>query len=140
MRPLLLGMADPHSDDPRHALYPDPPGCAGHRLYAMTGMTIREYLTSFKRANLCGRDWDAVVAQERAGKLLSERIATPVVVLGCAVWNALGLGPRPGNGESVRVSRRHFYYLPHPSGQNLAYNDPATRAIARQLLRRLARK
>lgn len=34
-KPLIVGMNNPLSATPEHALYPWPRGCAGHRLYEM---------------------------------------------------------------------------------------------------------
>lgn len=136
MRPLIIGMANPRDCPP---LWPEP-GSAGERLWRMTGMTRVDYLRAFTRLNLCGREWHPGTAQATAASLLASRRRSPVVVLGAATWRALRVGPHPRPGGSVEVGGWRLYYLPHPSGQNLVYNDPRERRRAGALLRRLARQ
>ncbi len=55
-RPLLVGLDNPHSNDPRMALYPTP-NTTGARLVDLIGETVhnysrQEYLRDFSRTNL----------------------------------------------------------------------------------------
>ena len=145
-RPILLGMADPHSDDPRHALAPDPPGCSGWRLWKMLyearGVEKDEYLVRFDRRNLCGgRSWDADAAVIRGRELAATLAGSgrTVVALGQRVWWALGFKrvPAPKPASSVHSNGCRWIYLPHPSGMNVWYNDALNRWTAGALLAEL---
>ena len=48
-RPIILGVQNPY---PGEALYPSPVGCAGWRLWQMSGMAREHYLEVFDRRNL----------------------------------------------------------------------------------------
>jgi hypothetical protein len=106
-RPVLVGMNNPVSSDPAHALFPHPPGCTGYRLWEMLKtriphVTRREYLDAFDRRN----------------------------VVGHAVYNreeALLLHPQENGGVSWRQ-------IPHPSGRNLWFNDEQNRTLVAMLL------
>lgn len=131
MRPILLGMADPHSRDPAHALFPDPPGCAGWRLWKMmdsaAGVTPEYYATNFDRRNLCLTEWDRGLAVVAAAELRGAvRPGDRVVLLGLEVWKSFLLGP-PKRPREKLVDVAEWYYLPHPSGRNLYYNDAMER-------------
>jgi hypothetical protein len=60
-----------------------------------------------------------------------------VVILGAEVWRVLGLKARPPGTCTIALGAR-YYFLPHPSGRNLFYNDEENRRMAGTLLRRLA--
>jgi hypothetical protein len=121
IRPLLLGLDNPHSADPRHALFPHPPGSAGHRLFKLSGMKWRkDYLDAFDRANVC--DGPRV----RRGR--------HVVVMGRAAWRRMGL-PAAEWFATVGFRGSEWTLLPHPSGRCRIYNDPRARARARRILR-----
>lgn len=143
MKPILLGMANPHSDDPALALAPDPPGSAGWRLWKMLsdhrGVERDEYLARFDRRNLLpGRDWDAgAAAVAGRGFVSALKPGSAVVVLGQEAWRALGLGLKPKPASSRRASSSRWIYLPHPSGRNLWYNDALNRWTAAALLAEL---
>lgn len=118
MRPILLGKDNPHSDDPGHALMPHPPGCAGHRLWKLTGLSRPDYLRAFERRNFCD---DPYIFERR------------VFVLGKAVWRAVPL-PMVEWLETVRAYRSIWTLVPHPSGRCHLYNDPAMRKRVQELL------
>lgn len=130
MKPLLVGEDNPQSHDPRHALYPYPPGCSGERLCRLVmGLSHHEYLRSFDRVNLCAKKWGTREARENAGKLVQVRLS-PIVMLGAKVRDAFGAGRLPFFEREGRLVA-----LPHPSGRNRAWNEPGAFERARQLLR-----
>lgn len=138
-------MNNPLSVDPKHALYPWPPNCAGHRLFEMLkavepSATMRGYVDRFERVNLVMGQWDfrrARVAADvmRATDVLVDR---DVVLLGREVARAFGVVDeidwRCRHAHDARV-----YLLPHPSGRNLRYNDPDCRLGAGRVLAKLYR-
>lgn len=129
-------MNNPLSDDPRYALYPLPPGCAGNRLWRMLhdrcGATKAEYTRGFERLNLVIGDWDRSDARAAAEEFYSTHAGRRVVLLGSAVRTAFRLPPvlvKPITSRGVV-----FRQLPHPSGRCRWYNDPKNRAVAGMLL------
>lgn len=140
MKPILLGMNNPHSADPAHALYPSPEGCSGHRLWKMiyeaSAMTRAEYVRLFDRRNLCQGSWNARAAPALGDEFRKSLVpGTRVVVLGQKVWRALGLNMTTVRPRTrVRDSKFSFYYLPHPSGLNQYYNDAMNRWWAGRFL------
>lgn len=122
-RTVVLGMNNPLSADPRHALYPHPPGCAGHRLWSMLAtealvpeppevVTQQKYCRALDRRNvLSARAWSAADARREAGRLLDslapeegdlfalekappDPVVRRIVILGVGTLRACGL-PRP---------------------------------------------
>ena len=152
MRTILLAMNNPVSSDPLHALFPYPPGCAGHRLWEMLreyaweveerDVTRRAYIDGFERRNvLSARTWSRVEAREAGRMLLPELAGRRVVVLGVQTLGALGLDRLPWgrwSAASPSLFGPHeplaYCCLPHPSGRCREYNDPATRALAGRTL------
>ena len=145
MKPLLLGMNNPLSDEPEYDLYPYPPGCAGWRLWRMLpdGTTRQQYLDAFDRRNLLrAREWDQRAAREAADELFPKLSGRLVVVLGTQVRAALMLPPsEPLGRHSIVHERGQFEWIafPHPSGRNHWFNDPANRAMASKVLLDLMR-
>ena len=131
MRPLLVGESNPYSLDPRHALLPWPTGAAGDRLRSILGLTERQYLRAFDRANLVlGERWSLPAAREGAAHLMRQRPTTaPIVLLGRRVAAAFGAS----DYRSFTTCGR-LYLLPHPSGRCLAWNEPGAAQRARDLL------
>ena len=131
MKPLLLGMNNPLSDDPEYDIYPYPEGSAGWRLWKMLpeGTTRAQYLDMFDRRNLLrAREWAVPAARTAAAFLLPELAGRTVVVLGAQVRAALGL-PRTEPLVWRRSGPFKFDWIavPHPSGRNLWYNEPGRR-------------
>lgn len=143
MRPLLLGMNNPLSPHPRHALYPSPVNCTGWRLWKMlharTGASPEEYLETFERRNLLSaRVWSRTQAREAAARfrlLEAELEGRVVVVLGEEPRQLLGL-PKQLVHPVVRYGVT-YRQLPHPSGRCHWYNHPTQRAVAELLLEEL---
>lgn len=146
-RPLIVGMNDPYSSDPSRALWPDPPGCSGHRLWRLVneycGMALDEYVAAFDRRNLCrGRQWTAIEARAEGARLAAEAEGC-VVMLGREVRHAIGMHDAAApcswtatyrDGAGVKAT---WWYLPHPSGRCHWYNYAANRRAAGALLSRL---
>jgi hypothetical protein len=142
-RPVLVGMNNPISLNPEHALYPWPPGCAGHRLYSMLaevapGMGMAAYARLFDRRNLVRGPWNAALASTAADAMRVELAGRQVVLLGREVARAFGLADLELCTHTLEATRATtFYLLAHPSGRNLHYNKPENRAAAGHLLARL---
>jgi hypothetical protein len=142
-RPVLLGMNNPVSSDPAHALFPYPPGCTGWNLLEMLrervpDITRSRYLRVFDRRNLVdGKTWSRTAARERGMWMQNALRGREVVVLGEDVRRVIGLDklliePQVKNGITWRQ-------IPHPSGRNLWYNDPQNRMLVAVLLEQLYR-
>lgn len=161
VRPLLVGLHNPLSPDPRDALAPFPRGCAGERLASMilqadaTGTfgTV-EYEEAFDRMNLwraraLPSGLGAGAAFSAAGEAVVAECAgrRDVVLLGTRVWSAvmanvphpMGRPGAPSFFEHREVRGTRFWRFPHPSGRNLIYNRPAQRQRAGEILLALAR-
>jgi hypothetical protein len=142
-RILLLGETNPYGPDPEFALYCDPPGCSGHRLRRILGLSEPAYL-GLHRKNLCDGDWSMKAAQTRAFDLLNPRAPWQVIVLlGRKVTRAfekLALDDVRLNAFSTQVCcpGMTLVSLPHPSGQNAGLWPPSARDRARQILQELA--
>lgn len=140
MKPVILGSTNPRSKDPAHALWPDPPGCSGHRLWTMIydvcGMTAAEYVETYDRRNLLVGTWCGERAVAAAKDFVPRCRGRTVVMLGVDVARAIGFDPDPG------VKKEKFdatwYHIPHPSGRNAYYNDAMNRWNAGRLLADLA--
>mgnify|MGYP007083431842 CR=1 FL=1 len=149
VKPLLLGMNNPLSDDPKYDLYPYPEGSAGYRLWKMIPGDVwrRDYLGSFDRRNLLrAREWNQRAAREAARALMPELHGRLVLVLGTQVRAALGLPPAeplarmlaevdcsPTRADALRI-KFEWIAIPHPSGRNLWYNDPTNMRAVGELL------
>lgn len=149
-RPLIVGMNNPLSVDPMFDLYPYPEGSTGWRLWKMMprGTTRSAYLGAFDRRNLLrSREWSPVDARAEAVRLLPKLDKRVVVVLGTEVRAALGLPkvePLTVTRTCVELSRRKqvsftWLALPHPSGRNHWYNDPANLRRTKRVLAGLMR-
>lgn len=139
-RPVLIGMNNPVSSAPQHALFPHPPGCTGHRIYEMLReriptVTRREYLDAFDRRNVVsGKLYDKKLAREGAAKLEQEFWGSgrTVVLLGNDTVAAFGF-PRLLIHPQV-IGGTTYRQIPHPSGRNLYYNDLDNRRVVAMLL------
>ena len=133
---LLVGESNPYGTDPRFALYPEPPGCAGARLCAILGMTDREYLRTFDRWNLCALTWSNRSARNAAARLTAKYR----VLLGARVAAAHGVEFIPFARVDGRGARRGWLVLPHPSGRSRLWNEPGAADSARELVTHLVRE
>ena len=144
---VLVGESNPYGADPRYALYPDPPGCAGYRLcHKVLGIDARDYLRAFERVNLLqGPRWSVPKARAAASALVqrtdggwSRPGGRPLVLLGRRVAAAFGLGDILPFTR-VPIGEWTFVLLPHPSGRCRAWNDPGSFERARALVLPLVR-
>lgn len=135
LRPVIVGLDNPHSDAPEHALFPHPVGCAGHRLYTMmrdanlSGLWITAYTHGFERRNLSPYPCPRSIETRRAlwSRLLAdvdgdgprERV---VICCGNQVRDAAGL-----KTERCVLDEHRIGWVPHPSGMCRAYNDPVVK-------------
>jgi hypothetical protein len=140
MRPVLIGMNNPISSAPEHALFPYPPGCTGHRLLEMLqsrvpGATRREYLARFDRRNVVyGPLFDKQIARDGAAGLYSEFFGSgrTIVLLGADTAAAFGI-PRLLIHPQI-IGGSTWRQIPHPSGRNLWFNDKQNRLLVAMLL------
>lgn len=147
MKPILVGMVNPISVKPEHALYPAPEGCTGHRIFRMLKsrvpeVTERQYLEAFVRLNLCIGEWEPAAARRSATVIASTApIGTTIVLFGREVQKAFGLKDPPDvlprRGDDLFVGVPIFRCLPHPSGRCRWYHDPLQREAASLLLEEL---
>ena len=144
-RPVIIGMNNPVSSDPAHALYPLPRHHAGGRLWQMlheqSGATMRQYVDGFDRRNLVIGPWDRSIARIRAHGMLPGLCGRDVVLLGQQVWEAFQMPPEViyCNRFELALAGVTFYRVPHPSGRNLWYNDETNRRAVGRLLADLYR-
>lgn len=144
-RPVLIGMNNPVSSNPEHALYPYPPGCTGHRLLEMLQSRMpdvgrREYLGRFDRRNLVPhKTWSASIAAKHADELFVTFFGTgrTIVLLGNDTVKAFNI-PRLLIHPQI-VGGATWRQIPHPSGRNLWYNSETNRALVAALLEDLYR-
>lgn len=141
---LLVGEQPGPRSNPRLPLWPYPPRSAGGRLHAMSGLPIREYLLRLARVNILrqpGR-WDAHDAANRVRRLVTDLPSgARVVLVGARARDAV-MGHPPGPWpwfDRQPLANLEMVAIPHPSGINQAYNDPAVVARAREAVRWAAR-
>lgn len=143
-RVLVVGEDNPYGADPQFALYPMPTGCSGYRLcHDVFAITQLRHLGLW-RANLCEGKWSTKAARERVRQLfVPEAPWTTAVLLGKkvreVVTKTLDADGVLGNFEAdyyrgVDGEQFLLIALPHPSGRNLAWNQPSVRANARRVL------
>lgn len=144
-RTWLIGESNPYGADPYYALYPLPPHASGGRLMRILGLDENAYLAAFERRNLLiGNRWSAPAARRAAVALLGEVSggqvepewsksttigAGKLVLLGAKVAGAFGLDYRASLLSPVRLLAdgvlTPVLVIPHPSGLNRAWADPA---------------
>lgn len=156
MKPLIIGEAPSKNE-----VLPRPiSGRVGKRLASLCGLTLEEFLQHFDRVNLLhvrqdtkekGFEFDVKAARIEAGRIMSTLVRDQVVLLlGRRVANAFGFQKHayfeqlffigrsnmcinPGMGPDVRV-------MPHPSGVNRWYNEPANWKQAEEFMRRIVER
>ena len=147
--PILIGIRNPLSPRPEHALAPFPTGSTGHRLYlmirqALPGLTRAQYMSAFVRLNMVPHDSDEKAAACKAGAQATlERLdrggllnGARIVCLGAKVSRYFA-GP---GAEELKMTEVKIHggqtgagtfkvaTAPHPSGRCRFYNDPRNRA------------
>lgn len=147
--PVLVGMNNPYSDDPKFDLYPAPNHSAGGRLFSILFdaatryprarvlgqrvaierdlfLTRNSYRTAFDRVNvLHARKWSVGLARVAAADLKQVLRGRTVVVVGVKTLEVLGLA-RPSDWcvWSDDTLWATYALIPHPSGLCREYNDP----------------
>ena len=132
-RPVIIGMNNPHSTDPDHALTPHTEGTTGWRLWVMlasvTPVSSEGYMRRFERINLLNEtSWDPIRAGHGSQDLWTSLRGRTVLVLGAATRNVLWLVPRPpllwSESRGVR-----WCFVPHPSEFNRWYESELNRVM-----------
>jgi hypothetical protein len=111
------------------------------------GLSEKDYLRTFDRANLCSRKWNAREAEATAIRLCreSKHLGRVIVMLGSKVMRAFERANlcshlEPFATEAYYVDdgeqRTRFVALPHPSGRCRAWNEPRSVEWARHALAR----
>lgn len=148
---VLVGQA------PSRSSRPDTPltgGRSGARIQELAGLTLLEYVRLFARCNLmsawpgaAGAKGDAFprgAARAAAAEIAPALRGRIVVAVGLGVARALGAEfGFPVGLEFLAwttVGDVEIACLPHPSGVNLWWNDPANVRRARRFLMRLAER
>ena len=128
---IIIGMDNPQGNDPLSTV---PVGGTGHRLWqlaaARTGITEEEWLLRIDRRNLCAGKWSPAEAQIAADAMRSELEGQVVIALGMEVSACLGLS----GAVLTWHPTESWVRIPHPSGLNRWYNDPAHEAAVQILL------
>lgn len=144
MRVIVYGQAPSRTSDPTRPLS----GRSGDHLARLAGLeSAAQLAVYFDLRNLidrwpgsAGEKGDAFprrLAQERAeSEIRGFQRDDRVLLLGREVAAAFGLSAVPCLTETALGDGRATV-LPHPSGANLAYNEPSTRERVSLLLRRL---
>lgn len=156
MKPILLGMNNPHSVDPANALSTEPVNASGYRLWQMISITgmMKEppivvnkenYESGFDRYNLFNElSFDPTkMTPEHRSKVLARLNDRVVVMCGTSVPRVLGM--RYYGGFDLRphsspdflepgITSFVYYVIPHPSGLCREYNDPEMRSRVGKLL------
>ncbi len=137
MKPLFVGELNPYGSDERYALYPEPENSAGGRLCRLVlGLSVKQYIRHFDRANLCVGKWSNKEARRRADAICAESSSASgrkIVLLGVRVSAAFGVSSHPFT--VVRRGSIVFVVLPHPSGLNQVWNQVDAFDRARVVLR-----
>lgn len=146
---VIIGMNNPESDDPAHALWTQPAGCTGHRLWRMatarTGISEEQWLAATDRRNLCIGEWDLRRAWAQADAWREELRSRTVLMLGVEVMLAMresGIGT-PGSEHLMYFHWREdvdWCLLPHPSGLNRVWNQHVHVVAAEMLLEDIIRQ
>lgn len=150
MKPIIVGINNPHSDDPEKALGVEPVGSAGNRLWLMVkdaanrqGKDFREidYLDGFDRVNLMEKpDYTPEQMRLRQYSLMASFTGRRVVMCGTKVPMTMGLR-HSGFHLGVQQGPNFVYYvIPHPSGLCREYNDQSMRHRVGDLLFSLLRR
>lgn len=141
VKPVIVGLNNPYSDNPDHALRPHPINSSGYRLARMfldaaekrgLDMNFLNYERGFRRFNFFEKTLD-MSEGERAGQLLKEFQGRDVVCCGNQVVKLLGLSKHSWTLWSKSQGLR-YCVIPHPSGLTRNYNEPWFRSQVGELL------
>lgn len=137
-RVAIIGMNNPYGSVPGRALWPEPPGSTGHRLWeltaARTGASPMDYARAFHRYNLVQRGEFRRDAAEKRWKQIERDLLDEfdtLLLLGAEVRRAMGL-----THQLLTITPR-LIVIPHPSGRNLWYNNPVNRLVVEIIMEEL---
>lgn len=116
---------------------------------ALSGLSFDEFLRTFDRANLLplwpgpsgrkGAAFPVVAARLLADRMIGRfRFDRTVVLLGKRTAAAFGLSV--GYFEPVMIGRATVLVVPHPSGVNRWFNEPANVRRMARFMRRIVRQ
>jgi len=139
MKTLLVGEDNPYGSDPRYALYPKPEYSAGGRLCELImKMSVKQYIGTFDRVNLCSGKWSMPEARAKAKELWETRgLDQNYVLLGSKVCKAFDMTFTPFEilwRDGASVGGGAIVTLPHPSGRNRMWNEPGSLERAHRTL------
>jgi hypothetical protein len=141
-RLVVVGMVNPLSTKSEFALWTQPPGCTGHRLWRMatarTGITQRQWLRMTERMNLCTGVWSRPAAVARAEELWESLRNRTVLILGLDTWAAMRRQGDHLTRPLEWMRDRDWAEVPHPSGLSHWYNKPPRRLAVEIILGELA--
>lgn len=132
MKPIIIGLHNPYSDNPKYALVPYREGSSGHRLWKTTQMPQAVYINGFDRRNLSPIADPSSKDLKRFAKTMDIPTGSTVILLGHDVLRAF-----VGSGRPLKPILIHpqvhdgvtWRWLPHPSGRSTKYNDPVFRML-----------
>ena len=137
MKPVFLGMSNPHSSDPGRAFWPDPPGSFGHDIWALMNeygpISKLDFLNAFERINLMPSIWRPELAEEKLKEIWPKFRDRLVVCWNLPVAIAAGLsGWTPLKWQVVDGVLACYAYI--PARESTAYNHEIIRhAVAMRL-------
>lgn len=142
-RIAIVGEAPGPNTDPGMAFYPYPERSAAGRLKALLGWDRREYLTTFARSNLLdeypGSSFPIGRARAQAEPTAQRLAPRPLLLMGRGVAMAFSF-PHDRllvwEDYLLGVTLVRAAVVPHTSGRNLWYNDPANREAARAFIQK----
>lgn len=142
---VLVGELNPYGPRPSLALLDAPPGSAGERMRRVVlDIPSRDY-RALPRYNLCDYSWSASATRARVPEIARAHPGAVLVLLGRKVGDAFGCRFAPDDPWGVPSFTEHLLdpdrgldhavaLLPHPSGLNRLWNDPATLPRVREVL------
>ena len=137
----IVGIDDPYNKTP---LQPDIINSSGQRVWAMTGMPMRQYCQFFTRRNLFRPDepHDITTAMIKAKVILNSLdtrfTGNFIICLGQIVAKGFGISrPTPLKFISIRQNI-WAAYLTHTSGLNRWYNSADNVNAAKQFMKTVA--
>jgi len=142
VKPLLIGQAPSRSGgEGEYALFPYPPGSAGHRLWKLMGVSRGQYMRHFDRVNLLSKypgDGEAgdlfpqAAAMVAADDMIASLEGRRVVFVGVQVAAAFEFT------YPVLMWRRHRGFeavsMPHTSGRARWWNEAGNWELAERFL------
>jgi len=138
-RLLIVGQAPSRTSNPAEVLR----GKSGAKIRELLGLSKRRFIQC-TRVNLAplwtGKDGKGDAFEADPDLVITAlslaRDHETVLLLGRAVSGALGYGGYE-YFEPIKKEKTTFYVVPHPSGINRWWNDPANRRVAERFFGRL---